>query len=625
MKVAFATLAGACALLFSAATASGGARTLHPGPLGLIPHSTAGASHEIPTFAVRGSAVCGVSCTSYEASIDQFFSDVAAASGQTTNVYSVATQYSDTTGPIAYASTFGGSYVDTSAYPASGCNDGIGGAIADPVCLSDTQLQDEIQKDIGAAGWTNGGTSLFFILLPSGVGVCYDSSDCSTNVFCAYHSAFGTQASPVIYAVEPYNAAIPGCNPGESPNGDDADASINTISHEQNEAITDPLQSAWYSADANGDEIGDLCAWGFGNPLGGSFGAEWNQVIGGDHYWLQQEYSNSQLGCVQSISQAAGATSPTSGSGPLVYDTADNGPVMRTNTTYAIYWMPNGAPGNTVAPAVSGTGAVNHTLTSTTGSWNSSPTSYLYQWQRCSASGTSCTAIAGANGATYTLQSADGGETVRSTVSGVNGFGASSYVPSAPTTVLPLPTATAAPVLSGAADVGKTLSTTTGLWNTPMTYAYQWLRCDASGAGCAAIAGATTSTYVVNSLDGGHTLEARVSATNDSGTTPALSNLTALVVARPAPTHAPSIAGAAKAGRTLTAVAGSWSNSPTAFGYQWLRCNRNGSHCTKIARATKAHYRATRRDVGHRLRVRVTARNSAGPAGAISPATRRVR
>src|SRR5581483_9785021 len=59
----------------------------------------------------------------YETTINQWFTDVAADSGKTTNVYGVDTQYSDGSGNIAYSSTFGGSTVATNAFPANGCTD----------------------------------------------------------------------------------------------------------------------------------------------------------------------------------------------------------------------------------------------------------------------------------------------------------------------------------------------------------------------------------------------------------------------------------------------------------------------------------------------------------------------
>ncbi len=52
------------------------------------------------------------------------------------------------------------------------------------------------------------------------------------------------------------------------------------------------------------------------------------------------------------------------------------------------------------------------------------------------------------------------------------------------------------PAISGTAQVGLTLTAATGTWApAPGSYAYQWWRCDATGAACVAIAGATSSSY----------------------------------------------------------------------------------------------------------------------------------
>ncbi len=56
-------------------------------------------------------------CSGYEQAINGYLKDVAAASGSDSNVHSVDTEYSDTTGPIAYQSTFGGWAVAHSAFP----------------------------------------------------------------------------------------------------------------------------------------------------------------------------------------------------------------------------------------------------------------------------------------------------------------------------------------------------------------------------------------------------------------------------------------------------------------------------------------------------------------------------
>jgi hypothetical protein len=549
----------------------------------------------------------------YETLIDQYLADVAHDSGGTANVYSVAMQYSDGSGNLQYQSSFGGSYVDNDPLPANGCDDG-----QDSVCLTDTQLQAEIQAVLTAKGWHGSDSALFVLLTPSGVGGCFDGSglECTTNTYCAYHNAFSdSSGEPVIYANEPYNATIDGCDPGSSPNGDDADATINTLSHEHNEAITDPFGDGWWR-DSDGQENGDLCAWDFGAALGGSAGTVYNQLINGHHYWLQQEWSNNGSGCFQN---SAAETGPTHPSQNLDYH---GGPVMHTNTTYAIYWLPT--PGNAQLPVTSGTAAVNQTLSSSPGAWNGSPTGFSYQWQRCSAAATGCVDIPGATGPTYTLATADGDQYVRSTVSARNVNGASPYTASASRAVAPLPAATGQPALSGVAAVGKKLSTSSGTWNTAAAFAYQWLRCSADGSSCATISGASSATYLVAGADAGHRLEARVSATNAVGSAEAVSQPSGIVIALPRATKAPRITGGARVGRRLSATHGSWSGQPRSYRFQWLRCNVHGVACRSIRDATEARYRLTKLDARHRLRVRVTAINAAGPRLATSRPTVRV-
>src|SRR5579875_3413990 len=77
------------------------------------------------------------------------------------------------------------------------------------------------------------------------------------------------------------------------------------------------------------------------------------------------------------------------------------------------------------------------------------------------------------------------------------------------------------PQINGAADVGATLTASTGSWTgSPTSYTYQWRDCD-SGTGCVNIAGATASSYTVQSTDQGHTLGVTVTATNAYGSSAA--------------------------------------------------------------------------------------------------------
>jgi hypothetical protein len=546
----------------------------------------------IPSGATAcGGSPCHVSAD-YENLINQYFTDVAAANGTTSNVYSTDTQYYDATGAISYTSSFAGSYVDqTSAFPnPSNCDDGV-----DAVCLTDADIEAEIQHVLSVQGWQPGFDNLFVVMTPDGVGSCFDSSAavCTTTSphgYCAYHSGYlDSNNHPVLYANEPYDATIPGCTDGTSPNGDDGDATINTISHEHNEAITDPAGNAWYSAD--GEENGDLCAWDFGAEIAGTVGVDaYNQVINGHHYWLQQEYSNDGSSCAQRY--------------PFEVST------------------------NTALPGVSGAAGVGQVLSATHGTWSQVPTSYTYQWLRCSdATIFSCFTFPGATGptSTYRLTTGDVGKIFRVGVYATNAVGTSYIAASAPTAVVvPIPTAMGAPVLSGIDAVGNTLSTTAGSWNTSARFTYQWQRCAGDGSGCTAIPAATARTYRLAGSDAGHRLKAVVAATNAAGAGSASSVLTALIAARPHAKSAPRIFGRAKVGKRLRGTHGTWSGPPRTYRYAWLRCSAHGGRCTPIKKATHPTYRLTKQDTQHRLRLRVTAVNVGGRSTATSRASQTV-
>src|SRR5512136_104871 len=85
-------------------------------------------------------------------------------------------------------------------------------------------------------------------------------------------------------------------------------------------------------------------------------------------------------------------------------------------------------PVNTGAPVVSGQPYVGKTLTTTTGSWLNSPTSYGYQWIRCDSNGNGCGPIGGAHSTSYVLASADVGHTIESLVSATNAAGTTAAV-----------------------------------------------------------------------------------------------------------------------------------------------------------------------------------------------------
>jgi hypothetical protein len=91
--------------------------------------------------------------------------------------------------------------------------------------------------------------------------------------------------------------------------------------------------------------------------------------------------------------------------------------------------------------------------------------------------------------------------------------------------------------------------------------------------------------------------------------------------AAPVNTGTPTVSGAPQQGSTLTADSGTWSGSPSSFQYSWSRCDPAGNACSAIAGATSQTYQLQQADVGHTIRVTVTAANAAGPAQATSAPT----
>ncbi len=193
---------------------------------------------------------------------------------------------------------------------------------------------------------------------------------------------------------------------------------------------------------------------------------------------------------------------------------------------------PPSAPSNTGPPVVSGTAVQGNTLNVSTGTWTNSPTSYAYQWQDCAASG--CTSISGATSSSYTLQGSDVGDTIDAVVTARNAAGSASATSAktAAVTAPPprAPSNTGAPVISGTATQGNTLTVSNGTWtNSPTSYTYRWQDCTASG--CANISGATSSSYTLQASDVGDTIDAVVTATNGGGSAAATSARTATVTA----------------------------------------------------------------------------------------------
>ncbi len=308
---------------------------------GQVLHSTA----PYLIFWDPGSAITTASQDLFE----RYFTDVAAAGGQVTNVYAVDRQFTDSTGFADYQQSFSSAtqaIADTQPYPGRDMVNCPHAAPTYPHCLTDTQLQAEITRLIAADGLPQGtgaNAPIYFIVTPSTVNICADSMDCADNTFCAYHSGYANGPNTVLYATIPmfFNGASSAQNPKacqfdnnpavQEPNADPADVAIKYLSHEDNETITDPLGTGWWDSNSN-QEDGDNCnAYGTFSPangtnpdaflptLGGSAvaGTLFNQSIEGDPYYIQSEWSNGDVNCEMRPSAGTITPSFTVPTGPL--------------------------------------------------------------------------------------------------------------------------------------------------------------------------------------------------------------------------------------------------------------------------------------------------------------------
>jgi GH25 family lysozyme M1 (1,4-beta-N-acetylmuramidase) len=186
------------------------------------------------------------------------------------------------------------------------------------------------------------------------------------------------------------------------------------------------------------------------------------------------------------------------------------------------------------------------------------------------------------------------------------------------------------PTLVGPSVAGQLLAAVPGTWEggKPITFSYQWTRCDAAGANCTAISGVTAESYRPASADVGHSLKAVVTATSAAGSATAATAPTAAVSPAGTPTTAqptnlspPLIQGAAQVGQILKSSVGTWTGSPKKFTYRWRRCNAGGSSCVAIPHAVNSHYTLTPDDIGSTLSLVVTATGKGGSASATTDAT----
>lgn len=98
-------------------------------------------------------------------------------------------------------------------------------------------------------------------------------------------------------------------------------------------------------------------------------------------------------------------------------------------------------PRNVVPPTLTGTAQSGQTLTAVAGTWSGAAATFIYQWERCDATGANCTDVPGAVASSYVVQDADVGSTLRVKVTATNPLGSASAesAPSAVVSLAPAP------------------------------------------------------------------------------------------------------------------------------------------------------------------------------------------
>jgi PKD repeat protein len=250
----------------------------------------------------------------YHSILERYLTDVDADSGRVSNPYAINTQYSDTTnGNITYNSTYAGARTDTAAYPARDAKCKLPGTTT--MCLTETQEINELDKYIKDNNLPRGLDHLYFLVLPRKVQTCFDDfTACGPygpgsdgSEYCAYHTDYNLGNGVTDFANQPYGADG-NCNVSPSaPNNVDVDTLLNAVSHEHNEAITDPdVSGGWYDANGSG-ENGDKCNVNYGPSLGSTTNGTYNVLINHNPYKIQTEWSNAITGCTMTY----GAVAPT--------------------------------------------------------------------------------------------------------------------------------------------------------------------------------------------------------------------------------------------------------------------------------------------------------------------------
>ena len=140
-------------------------------------------------------------------------------------------------------------------------------------------------------------------------------------------------------------------------------------------------------------------------------------------------FTESKVAKVARITNSGSVTEYAIGALPLAITAGADGNMWVTDVSNRVNRVLTGiVPTSTAVPTITGSStAAGSVLTAANGTWRYQPTSYAYQWQRCTTSdAASCVDIGGATASTYTITAADAGTWLRVNVKATNANGSSS-------------------------------------------------------------------------------------------------------------------------------------------------------------------------------------------------------
>ncbi|MBI1765831.1 MAG: hypothetical protein HYR56_30875 [Acidobacteria bacterium] len=168
--------------------------------------------------------------------------------------------------------------------------------------LSDARVKTAVGSAIGPGKLPFDTNGVYFLLTSSNVSE--SSGFCSR--YCGWHTAGNITSGHIRYSFVG-NAArcITGCAAqSTSPNNNPGvDGMISVMTHELEEAVSDPDLNAWY--DSGGAENADKCAWTFGHFQFQTANGSWaNVTLGGLNFLIQRNLEHNASGDLCKVDSA---------------------------------------------------------------------------------------------------------------------------------------------------------------------------------------------------------------------------------------------------------------------------------------------------------------------------------